>query len=187
VCEAAKAAQNQLYSAQKTACENAKAQERAEAETRKSACINVARECSNVRVKAQASGMRGSHILWVDDYPDNNIFEREALTDLGAVILPVKSTAEALSHLRNRNEQFDVIISDMARSDDPKAGYTLLAEVEKLAYRPPYIIYSGRSNPSIVAEAKTKGALGQTNNPKELLDLVITALKDQMGRNHSGK
>jgi hypothetical protein len=51
-----------------------------------------------------------------------------------------------------------------------------------MAYPPPYIIYSGSSNNTLAANAKLKGALGETNDPRELLELVLVAIKDRKGQ-----
>src|ERR1039457_4790746 len=55
VCEAAKAAQNQIYDSQRVACESSKAAERAQCEAREQFCFSVAKVCSDDREKAAAS------------------------------------------------------------------------------------------------------------------------------------
>jgi CheY-like chemotaxis protein len=50
-------------------------------------------------------------ILWVDDRPDNNIFERRAMEAYSIQFVLALSTAEALEKIAEH--QFDVIISDM--------------------------------------------------------------------------
>ncbi|WP_432812009.1 hypothetical protein [Pantanalinema sp. GBBB05] len=67
-----------------------------------------------------------STVLWVDDRPDNNIYERQALRALGINFVLALSTEEALEHIRT--QRFDAIISDMGRPPDAQAGYTLLAK-----------------------------------------------------------
>jgi PleD family two-component response regulator len=66
----------------------------------------------------------GCKLLWVDDNPNNNIYLRQSLEALGISIELAISTDEALSRLSF--EHFDTIISDMARTPDANAGYTLL-------------------------------------------------------------
>ena len=63
-------------------------------------------------------------ILWVDDNPDNDILERQALQAYNIRFELAGSTGEALAKLQNA--KFDAIISDMARPPDSHAGYTLL-------------------------------------------------------------
>lgn len=61
-------------------------------------------------------------ILWVDDRPNGNRFERQSMEALGIRFVNVVSTDEALERLKNQS--FDVIISDMKRPGDDRAGYT---------------------------------------------------------------
>src|SRR5664279_819204 len=53
--------------------------------------------------------LEGSHVLWVDDRPDNNRYERQALEALGVRFTLSISTEDALERLRR--QQFDLIIS----------------------------------------------------------------------------
>jgi hypothetical protein len=65
-----------------------------------------------------------STVLWVDDFPNNNIYERQALEALGVNFVLATSTEEALKKISR--QRFDAIISDMGRPPDSRAGYTLL-------------------------------------------------------------
>jgi TIR domain len=65
------------------------------------------------------------NILWVDDRPNNNVLERQAMKAYGIDCTLALSTGEALARLRNN--KFDAIISDMGHPPDQRAGYTLLA------------------------------------------------------------
>lgn len=190
VCEAAKAAQNQIYDSQRVACESSKAAERAQCEAREQFCFSVAKVCSDDREKAAASNIEGTLVLWVDDHPDNNLYERQALTELGGTITPASNTQEALSKLEHfeilemvgrRTAKFDAIISNFRRSDDPQAGHTLLAAVLKLRRPPKYIIYSSSSSANFASDAKAKGAFGETNRVDVLFELVISAVKNAPG------
>ncbi len=60
--------------------------------------------------------LQGARILWVDDRPDNNRFERQALEALGIDIDLSTSTDDALGKIRRRS--YDLIISDMGRPPD---------------------------------------------------------------------
>jgi PleD family two-component response regulator len=62
-----------------------------------------------------------SRILWVDDRPENNIYERRAFEALGFSFVLALSTAEALEVLES--QQFAAIISDIGRKEGPKEGY----------------------------------------------------------------
>jgi CheY-like chemotaxis protein len=115
-------------------------------------------------------------VLWVDDKPMNNTYERQALEALGIQFTISKSTEDALERLQRKN--YDLIISDMGRPPDQKAGYTLLEKVKEIHITTPFIIYAGSKRPEHVAEAQRRGAFGTTNDPQELLEFVVGALKN---------
>lgn len=112
-------------------------------------------------------------ILWVDDRPSNNLFERQALAALGFRFVLSTSTEDALSRLKQQS--FDVIISDMGRPPDSQAGYTLLDAVRNAGVRTPFFIYAGSRAAEHRAEAAKRGAQGVTNRPDELFDMVSEA------------
>ncbi len=114
-------------------------------------------------------------VLWVDDNPTNNLYERKSLEALGIHFTISTSTEDALEKIRAY--KYDVIISDMGRSPDKLAGYTLLAETQKLGDKTPYIIYAGSNLPEHKLEARQKGAIGSTNNPQELFQLVLGTIQ----------
>jgi len=124
-------------------------------------------------VRAQRR-MEGSRVLWVDDRPDNNRYERRALEALGLRIDLSKSTDDALEKVQGR--EYNVIISDMSRPPDDRAGYTLLKKLRDAGYSTPFIIYASSRDPKHVQEARQRGALGATNRPQELLEMVTRAL-----------
>ena len=116
-----------------------------------------------------------SRVLWVDDNPDNNIYERQSLEALGVRFVLSTSTADALS--KTKNQQFDAIISDMGRPPDRTAGYTLLDALRSSGDRTPFIIYAGSRSPAHQAEARRRGAVGCTNRATELFEIVLSALQ----------
>jgi CheY-like chemotaxis protein len=112
--------------------------------------------------------------LWVDDRPDNNIYERQSLEALGIRFVLAKSTDEALERIAA--QRFDVVISDMGRPPDPSAGYTLLDRLRETGNRIPFVIYAGSNAPEHRAEAQRRGAVGCTNRASELFRYVLAAL-----------
>lgn len=123
----------------------------------------------------EIAATRGApRILWVDDRPENNTRERNAMTTLGMDVTTCLSTDEALARLDRSN--FDVVISDMGRPPDSQAGYTLLEQMRARGDTTPFIIYAGSNLPEHQERAKELGALGSTNRPQELLDLVLQAV-----------
>ena len=81
-----------------------------------------------------------STVLWVDDNPNNNSYERQALEALGVSFVLSISTDEALKKISR--QRFDAIISDMGRPPDSRAGYTLLDKVRSSGDQTPFIIYA---------------------------------------------
>lgn len=135
----------------------------------------LAQSISELMTPNIAERMERAMILWVDDRPANNTYERQALEALGVQITISKSTEDALDRLQHKS--YDVILSDMSRPPDPQAGYTLLSKLKEMQIATPYIIYAGSKRPEHVAKAKELGAFGTTNDPQELLELVIQAMK----------
>jgi CheY-like chemotaxis protein len=115
-----------------------------------------------------------STVLWVDDRPNNNVHERQALEALGVSFVLVKSTWEAIEKLKHGS--FDAIISDMGRPSDRRAGYTLLDKLRAAGDQTPFIIYAGSRDPEHRAESIRHGAVGCTNRPDELFEMVLRAL-----------
>ena len=117
-----------------------------------------------------------STVLWVDDNPNNNSYERQALEALGVSFVLAQSTDEALKKISRQRQRFDAIISDMGRPPDSRAGYTLLDKLRSRGDQTPFIIYAGSRDPEHVAESRRRGAIGCTNNANELFEMVLVAL-----------
>lgn len=115
-------------------------------------------------------------VLWVDDRPRNQVDERNAFAVLGLQMTLSASTEDALKKLRMK--KYQVIISDMGRPSDPRAGYTLLEQLPKLNRTTPFIIYSRQGSfPKNKAEARKRGAYGSTDHVQELVEMVVNAMK----------
>ena len=139
---------------------------------------NAAKKAAQVVGEVNARTLRrteGSQVLWVDDRPDNNNHERNALEALGVKFVISTSTDDALSKIKTGH--FDAIISDMGRPPDPQAGYTLLDKLRSSGNQIPFIIYAGSRSPEHQAEARRRGAVGCTNNATELFEMVVSALQ----------
>ncbi len=115
-----------------------------------------------------------STVLWVDDNPKNNFYERLALKALGVSFVLALSTQEALDQIKR--QCFDAIISDMGRPPDSQAGYTLLDQLRSDGDRTPFIIYASSRSPEHIAESRRRGAVGCTNRPDELFKMVLSTL-----------
>jgi CheY-like chemotaxis protein len=131
----------------------------------------VVAESVTPRVIRRASG---ATVLWVDDRPNNNIYERQSLSALGVSFVLATSTEEALDLLAKHS--FDAVISDMGRPPDERAGYTLLDKLRAFGNTTPFVIYAGSNAPEHKAEAKARGAIGSTNRAAELFEYVLAAI-----------
>ena len=126
---------------------------------------------SIVRGAKLKSTNKNREILWVDDCPENNVYERKALEKYGISFHIALSTEQAL-HLLETN-RFSLIISDMGRKEGSFEGYTLLDKVRKINNNIPFLFYTGLKNEEHIKETILHGGQGITNDPRELVDLVI--------------
>jgi CheY-like chemotaxis protein len=122
-------------------------------------------------------GDSARHILWVDDRPHNNNYERGALESIGFRFVLALSTNEALQILSR--QQFAAIISDMGRNEGPREGYALLDALRSRGDRTPFFIYAGSNAPKHKREAIVRGAQGSTNDPQELFELVTQMRREK--------
>jgi hypothetical protein len=72
---------------------------------------------------ATGDGWR-SHVLWVDDRPENNTYERQAFEAIGLHFTLALSTSEASERLSQN--RCAAVISDMGRRERPRERYLLL-------------------------------------------------------------
>lgn len=151
------------------------------------AIVNITQTLDNSRAVALPAAMAG-HVegvagrnlaLWVDDMPSNNsslVTSFEKLFNLHFELC--LATEPALA--RATPGKYRVIISDMSRPPDNRAGYTLWQLLRAKGVTTPFIIYAARGNDlQNRAEAQELGVFGMTNSPHELLQLVHNALEIQ--------
>jgi CheY-like chemotaxis protein len=120
---------------------------------------------------------RSPRLLWVDDRPSNNRLERSALENMGMTVDISTSTEDAQRKLQRR-AGYDLVISDMARPEDPRAGYVLLDWMRERGDDTPFVIYSSSNSAAHYDEAVRNGAVGSTGQPTELIDMVLRSLRD---------
>jgi CheY-like chemotaxis protein len=124
------------------------------------------------RARNHLSVFKGAQILWVDDHPENNLNERRMLRQLNTEIDMVTNSEEALRILDNA--KYDVVLSDMARGQDPLAGLDFLQKLREFDRSTPVIFYIG----VIDLDKGVPGrAFGITNRPDELLHLILDVLE----------
>lgn len=114
------------------------------------------------------------HILWVDDRPENNTYERQAFETIGLRFTLALSTDEAFERLSQR--KYAAIISDMGRREGPREGYVLLDRLRKDGDRTPLFFYAASNAPEHKRETREHGGQGCTNNAQELFEMVTRML-----------
>lgn len=127
------------------------------------------------RADRAAPVLRGARILWVDDHPENNTYERQAVQALGAFVDIAKSSIEARSMMSQ--SRYDLLISDMDRDGVSDEGLRFLRQMYESRSFPRTIFYIGRVEPDRGVPAQ---AFGITDRPDELLHLVMDALERAM-------
>jgi CheY-like chemotaxis protein len=133
-------------------------------------------ERSQVLRRAQrvVQSIQGAQILWVDDNPDNNIYERGILRSLGLFVDLARTTNEALSMISQTN--YAAVISDMNRNGVADEGLKFLTEmrVRNIKLYHWTIFYAAGFDPS---KGVPPHAFGMTNRPDYLLHLVLDILE----------
>lgn len=127
---------------------------------------------------------RAARVLWVDDKPSNNEYERKRLRVQGLVFDCVVSTEEARQQLEN--ETYDLVITDLSRehSSDRSvtAGEDFLDQPILKNGGPPVIVYAGHWAMAKRADLLAQGALEVTNDRAVLLRTVLDVLgRDALG------
>lgn len=115
-----------------------------------------------------------NQILWVDDRPENNIYERQAFEAIGIHFTLALSTNEAFERLSQT--KYAVIISDMGRKEGSREGYTLLDRLRQEGDKTPLYFYASSSAPEHKRETIQHGGQGCTNNAEELFTMVMRAI-----------
>jgi CheY-like chemotaxis protein len=128
------------------------------------------------RAARDAAVIADARIIWVDDNPDNNVRERQALRALGIDVENATSTSEALVLLRRRDR--DLVLSDMDRDSDAQAGLALLAALSDRHTVVPVIFYVGEVDPTLPVPP---GAAAITDHPVALMHAIFDVLERDRG------
>ena len=139
---------------------------------------DISKIVDTVRVSTSAGADRDAkwmnRVLWVDDRPDNNRYERLAFEAVGLRLTLAQSTNEGLENLRQN--QYAAIISDMERSEGQREGYVLLDSLRNQGDRTPLFFYTSSNAPQHKRETRDHGGQDLTNNPQELFEMVTRAV-----------
>jgi CheY-like chemotaxis protein len=130
----------------------------------------------HARAKLVESLLRGRRVLWVDDRPENNFYERVGLSQLGLAVDLAVSTAEGLQAAEYLKP--DVIVSDMKRGVKEDAGLELLQSLRSRGINTPVVFYIARVDQSRRTPA---GAFAITARADELLHYILDVLERNAG------
>ena len=121
---------------------------------------------------------RAARVLWVDDRPANNEFERKWLRPHGIVFDSVVSTEEAVEQLTQ--ETYDLVITDLGRehSSDRSAtaGAAFLDQPIVRNGGPPVIVYAGAWAVAQRDALVLRGALEVMADREQLFATVLGVL-----------
>jgi CheY-like chemotaxis protein len=88
------------------------------------------------------------------------------------------ATDAALRELDRNRSKYDVVITDMQRGNERRAGYDLIDRVQASEFNIPVVIYSAGSKSAANREEDIKhDAVGATNTPERLFELVTYAIE----------
>ncbi|MFI6131206.1 hypothetical protein [Micromonospora sp. NPDC051141] len=115
-------------------------------------------------------------VLWVDDRPDANVFERARVEEAGYNVIQADSTPLALQTLSS-DGPVAVIVSDMGRAEggtyNPRAGLDLVRHLRNQGDQTRVVFYSSSS--SLAATQKDLSAIANvayTSSPTKLAHLL---------------
>jgi DNA-binding response OmpR family regulator len=115
-------------------------------------------------------------ILWVDDHPENNIYEKQFFEKRRIAVHPVTNSEDALKLLQMYD--YDAVISDMGRGDDRLAGPRMVQQMRARNDRTPVVIYTVRADQPGKQEAQRNlvaesGAQALAVTPQEVRKIVL--------------
>lgn len=122
---------------------------------------------------SEAPGVKG-RILWVDDHPQNNEAERQYLQQHNLAVYLTSTTEEAL--MLTSMYQYDVIITDMGRQQDPLAGLKLTKTLRQTGNNTPIYIYTIMPSEAQQQLVFQFGAQGIAVDDKSLYQLLAPLL-----------
>lgn len=116
-------------------------------------------------------------LLWVDDRPNANAYERARVIDVGYDLVQAESTSEALRMLASKGP-FEVVVSDMSRVEaggnyNTRAGLELVEAMRRGGDQTRVVFYSSsRSLGPVLADLGKIPMVAYTTSPTELMNLL---------------
>lgn len=145
--------------------------ERAKESIRKAAEQRGETDVSKVEQKIdKTASVRLARLLWVDDNPDNNLYETVALEQLGLLVTKATSTYAGLFYLSQL--QYALAITDLGRDEGPEAGIDFIRRAKTAYPDLPVIVYT--MNADVVrAKLVGAGAAAVVDRPGDLVSAVL--------------
>ncbi|MCO7186839.1 MULTISPECIES: winged helix-turn-helix domain-containing protein [unclassified Pseudoalteromonas] len=111
-------------------------------------------------------------ILWVDDNPQNNLQEKRYFERHHIGVYPVKTTEEALLLLQMY--EYNLIISDMGRAEEPLAGLKLLQQLRATGNQTPYYFYTLIDSQEMLQVIENSGGQGVATKRPQLYGKILS-------------
>lgn len=115
-------------------------------------------------------------VMWVDDLPIRNHYERRALASRGVFCDSYTCNKEAMTALRRGD--YDLVISDIGRGQSTETGWDLLAAVRYKFPTIPFVFYTIGIDDRMRQQAAEGGANGIVEVPDKLMQLVFGLLNN---------
>jgi CheY-like chemotaxis protein len=115
-------------------------------------------------------------ILWVDDHPENNVYEKQFFEKHRIAVHPVTTSEDALKLLAIYD--YKAVISDMGRGEDRLAGARFVQQLRARNDRTPVIIYTVRADSPAKQRAQRElvaesGAQALAVTPEQVRAVVL--------------
>ncbi|MFF3331623.1 response regulator [Streptomyces sp. NPDC002888] len=118
----------------------------------------------------QTKKARLARVLWVDDNPDNNVYETLALEQLGLLVTKATSTDSGMFYFNDLD--FSLVVTDAQRGPDADAAMNLLKELREVKPEIPVIVYTmGAADKR--EQLVNAGARAVVETPSELIKAVL--------------
>ncbi len=124
--------------------------------------------------------LRDRSVIWVDDLPQNNVYEVHALELLGLKVIQVTNNWDAISLIKSSGQRIYVAISDIERPGGEPSGLDLLDSFAENNLDIPIIYYVtvvNNDKPWPATSNRETKAFGLTNRPDELVHLLLDVLE----------
>jgi len=129
---------------------------------------------------------KGKRILWLDSASGNRV-ENGLLESLGLVVNCSSSPEDAARQLKEAgtfrgilrgHDAYAAVVTRFGKNPDggPAVAPRLVSLLRESKIRVPVVIYSKHATPEHRAEAKAAGVLGETDDPLELVGLLVQAI-----------